>query len=62
MQESNKELKIGSFVIPKIPGVMFKNDPCYVVTKINNEEITIEQNVGCYTHQLKLQKEKIRIL
>ncbi len=41
---------------------MFKNDPCYVVTKINNEEITIEQNVGCYTHQLKLQKEKIRIL
>jgi hypothetical protein len=62
LQESNKELKIGSFVIPKIPGVMFQNEPCYVVTKINNKQITIEQNIGCYKHILIINKNKLEVL
>ena len=49
-------------MIPKIPGVMFKNDPCYVVTKINNEKITIEQNIGCYKHILIINKNKLEVL
>lgn len=57
-----KELKIGSFVIPKIPGVLFKNEPCYVVIEIEKEMITIEQRIGCYRHELKLHKSKLEVL
>jgi len=62
LQVLNKKLKIGSFVIPKIVGVMLKNEPCYVVTKIKKDLITIEQNIGCYKHILIINKNKLEVL
>tara|TARA_R100001443_G_scaffold117248_1_gene140885 strand:- start:2462 stop:2632 length:171 start_codon:yes stop_codon:yes gene_type:complete len=55
-------LKVGSFVVPKIPGVLFKNEPCYVVIEIKKEMITIEQKIGCYSHKLTLHKSKLEVL
>ena len=55
-------LKVGSFVIPKIPGVLFKNEPCYVVIEIKKEMITIEQKIGCYSHKLKVDKKILEVL
>tara|TARA_B100000287_G_C20178213_1_gene601081 strand:- start:221 stop:406 length:186 start_codon:yes stop_codon:yes gene_type:complete len=60
---SNKEIKVGDFVLPRMSGIIEQGDPAYVVEEITDEgKYRIVQTIGTYQHRLELPKEKLNKL
>jgi len=60
---SNKEIKVGDFVLPRMSGIVEKGEPAYVVEEITDEgKYRIVQTIGTYQHRMVLPKEKLNRL
>ena len=60
---SDKQIKVGDFVLPRISGLLEQGDPAYVVEEITDEgKYRIVQTIGTYQHRLELPKEKLNKL
>ncbi|MAR77913.1 MAG: hypothetical protein CMD43_03100 [Gammaproteobacteria bacterium] len=60
---SNKEIKVGDFVLPRMSGIIEQGDPAYVVEEITDEgKYRIVQTIGSYQHRMELPKEKLNRL
>ena len=60
---SNKEIKVGDFVLPRMSGIIEQGDPAYVVEEITDEgKYRIVQTIGTYQHRMELPKEKLNRL
>ena len=60
---SNKEIKVGDFVLPRMSGIIEQGDPAYVVEEITDEgKYRIVQTIGSYQHRMELTKEKFNRL
>ena len=60
---SNKEIKVGDFVLPRMSGIIEQGDPAYVVEEITDEgKYRIVQTIGSYRHRMELPKEKLNRL
>jgi hypothetical protein len=50
---SNKEIKVGDFVLPRMSGIIEQGDPAYVVEEITDEgKYRIVQTIGSYQHRI----------
>jgi|TARA_X000001036_G_C20471288_1_gene721658 hypothetical protein len=60
---SNKEIKVGDFVLPRMSGIIEQGDPAYVVEEITDEgKYRIVQTIGTWQHRMELPKEKLNRL
>jgi hypothetical protein len=60
---SDKKIKVGDFVLPRMSGIVEKGEPAYVVEEITDEgKYRIVQTVGTYQHRMELPKEKLNRL
>ena len=60
---SNKEIKVGDFVLPRMSGIVEQGEPAYQVEEITDEgKYRIVQTIGTYQHRLELPKEKLNKL
>ena len=60
---SDKQIKVGDFVLPRMSGIIEQGDPAYVVEEITDEgKYRIVQTIGTYQHRLELPKEKLNKL
>jgi len=62
MAKKIKELGVGDYVIPLIPGIMDLGDPPFEIMKIDEDEYTITQQIGTYKSTLILSSSKVRPL
>lgn len=60
---SNKEIKVGDFVLPRMSGIIEQGDPAYVVEEITDKgKYRIVQTIGTWQHRMELPKEKLNRL
>jgi len=60
---SNKEIKVGDFVLPRMSGIVEQGEPAYQVEEITDEgKYRIVQTIGSYQHRMELPKEKLNRL
>ena len=60
---SNKEIKVGDFILPRMSGIIEQGDPAYVVEEITDEgKYRIVQTIRSYQHRMELPKEKLNRL
>ena len=60
---SDKEIKVGDFVLPRMSGIVEQGEPAYQVEEITDEgKYRIVQTIGSYQHRMELPKEKLNRL
>lgn len=60
---SDKQIKVGDFVLPRMSGIIEQGDPAYVVEEITDEgKYRIVQTIGTWQHRMELPKEKLNRL
>ena len=60
---SDKQIKVGDFVLPRMSGIVEKGEPAYQVEEITDEgKYRIVQTIGSYQHRMELPKEKLNRL
>ena len=60
---SDKQIKVGDFVIPRMSGIVEQGEPAYQVEEITDEgKYRIVQTIGSYQHRMELPKEKLNRL
>lgn len=60
---SNKEIKVGDFVLPRMSGIVEQGEPAYQVEEITDEgKYRIVQTIGTWQHRMELPKEKLNRL
>ena len=57
---SDKQIKVGDFVLPRMSGIVEQGEPAYQVEEITDEgKYRIVQTIGSYQHRMELPKEKL---
>ena len=57
---SDKQIKVGDFVLPRMSGIVEQGEPAYQVEEITDEgKYRIVQTIGRYQHRRELPKEKL---
>ena len=60
---SDKQIKVGGFVLPRMSGIVEQGEPAYQVEEITDEgKYRIVQTIGSYQHRMELPKEKLNRL
>ena len=60
---SDKQIKVGDFVLPRMSGIVEQGDPAYQVEEITADgKYRIVQTIGSYQHRMELPKEKLNRL
>ena len=60
---SDKQIKVGDFVLPRMSGIVEHGEPAYQVEEITDEgKYRIVQTIGSYQHRMELPKEKLNRL
>ncbi len=60
---SDKQIKVGDFVLPRMSGIVEQGEPAYQVEEITDEgKYRIVQTIGSYQHRMELPKEKLNRL
>ena len=60
MSTDKKDLQVGDWILPIMPGIMELGDPPYQIENIDGKIYTVVQTMGSHRHVLKLTKAKIR--
>ena len=54
---SDKQIKVGDFVLPRMSGIVEQGEPAYQVEEITDEgKYRIVQTIGSYQHRMELPK------
>ena len=60
---SDKQIKVGDFVLPRMSGIVEQGEPAYQVEEITDEgKYRIVQTIGSFQHRMELPKEKLNRL
>ena len=60
---SDKQIKVGDFVLPRMSGIVEQGEPAYQVEEITDEgKYRIVQTIGTWQHRMELPKEKLNRL